>query len=334
MARQISPSAQITTLAIFNHASGQIGATAARHPYRYFIAAGESLRLIEGAIQDAIDHPAKMRAFAAEFGADTIPTYGANYGRFFFNGTPATDNPAPVIKLAMPHKTFIADPQTPELFLPNPHAANSTRLYEKLDRLQNATGAEADELKESLLRETRAQDIVNGHFVFADADMRAEQIVFTPPPRLKSNPVFIMAGENPRGFTPDPSTPAGRDIMRRLNALTAQQFPLQRVMETLGVWEIHTNPHGHPRFGDGDKRPNDKYSGNCEKIGDEWIIAVPVVGTGRYGANGEGGSISGYQEDIAVPPGAVPISIADYFSRIEKLGALSFAGPNALPAPK
>ena len=329
MAKQISPTTEFTTLARFNPNTGSLGTAAARHPYRYFIAGGETLQLIEDALSNAIAHPANMRTLADLVGADTI----TEYNRFFFTDS-TVDKPAPVIKLAIHDEQFIADAQTPNRFLPNPHAHNSAYLHDKLSRLQSATDDDAATQKADLCKETRASDIIDGHFVFNDADRDAQQIVFTPPPRLSANPLFIMPGKHPRGFAPDASMPAGLAITRLLNELSAQKFPLQSVMKALGCWEVNTDPHGHPRFKDDAGRPNDKYSGKCEKIGNEWIVAVPVIGAGRYGANGEGGSLSGYQEEITVPPGSTPLPIADYFARLEKAGMLSFAGPNAVPAPK
>jgi len=329
MAKQISPTTEFTTLARFNAQTGTLGTTAARHPYRYFIAGGETLTLIEDAISNAIAHPANLRALADQVGADPI----TEYNRFFFSDS-TVDKPAPVIKLALHDEQFIADPQTPDRFLPNPHAHNSADLHDKLACLQSASGDDAPAQKAALCKETHASDIIDGHFVFNDADRDAQQIVFTPPPHLSANTLFIMSGKHARGFAPDASTPAGLAITRRLQELNEQRFPLQSVMKALACWEVNTDPHGHPRFKDNASRPNDKYSGKCEKIGNEWIIAVPVIGAGRYGANGEGGSLSGYQEEITVPPGSTPLSIADYFARQEKAGMLSFAGPNAVPAPK
>lgn len=327
MARQQSPTAAFNTLAHFNSQTGEIGRGVARHPFRYFIARGETLAKIEGAIQDAMLYQSRLRDLAAECGADKI-----EYSGFHFADSAAL-KAAPVVMRAMHDNKFIAAHATPDRFLPNPHDYGSAALHEKLDRLRVAMGDDAARLKKDLCRETNAADIIDGHFVFTDAD-KAEDIVFTAPPRLQCNPLFIQPGKHPQGFTPDPATIAGLALTRRLTALHETQYPLQRVMKWLGAWELNTDPHGHPRFKDNPSRPNDKTSGRCEKIGDEWIVAVPVVGAGSYGADGKGGMLSGYQEEIAVPPGAVPLSIADYFARLERADMLSFAGPRAIPAPK
>jgi hypothetical protein len=327
MARQPSPTAEFNTLAHFNNNTGALGRGVARHPFRYFIARGETLARIEGAIQDAMLYQSRLNDIAAEYGADKI-----EYSSFFF-ANPATIKAAPVIMRALKERKFIVCPAAPGHFLPNPHEYGSPALHDKLDRLNIAMGDDAARLKKELCRETDANDIVDGHFVFNDAD-NAEDIAFTAPPRLCANPLFIMPDKHSIGFIPDPSTPAGLALARRVAALHEQKNPLQRVMKWLGAWEVNTDPHGHPRFKDSPSRPNEKTSGRCEKIDDEWIVAVPVIGAGSYGADGKGGMLSGYQEEIAVPPGAVPLSIADYFARLERADMLSFAGPRAVPAPK
>lgn len=327
MARQQSPTATFNTLAHFNSQTGELGRGVARHPFRYFIARGETLAKIEGAIQEAMLYSSRLADLAAEYGADKI-----EYSSFFF-ADPATLKAAPVIMRALNERKFIANPATPDRFLPNPNDYGAPALYDKLDRLRIAMGDDVARLKKDLCRETGADDIIDGHFMFNDTS-KAEDIAFTAPPRLRTNPLFIMPEKHSIGFIPDPSTDAGLALARRLAALHEQKNPLQRVMKWLGAWEVNTDPHGHPRFKDSPGRPNDKTSGRCEKIGDEWIVAVPVIGAGSYGADGKGGMLSGYQEEIAVPPGAVPLSIADYFARLERADLLSFAGPRAVPAPK
>ncbi|MDE2021161.1 MAG: hypothetical protein KGJ13_12565, partial [Patescibacteria group bacterium] len=153
-------------------------------------------------------------------------------------------------------------------------------------------------------------------FDFKMSDL--EDIKGTSNMRFKKDPDFTTPCMSMGDFYPDRTTPRGQEISEKARQMQMLRYPERRFADWLGSLNVDTNEGGHPRYGDRDKK-----SAEIEKIGDLWIIKVPVVGKGIYGADGKGGMLSGYEDSWTVPPNATPIKISDYFKLLEDSNALS-----------
>ncbi len=159
----------------------------------------------------------------------------------------------------------------------------------------------------------------NGRSFEFDFDMKdLEQIEGQSNMRFRKDPDFTTPCMSMGDFYPDRETERGREIGEKAQQLQALLYPERRFAAWLGALNVDTNEHGHPRFGDRDRK-----SAEIEKIGDLWIIKAPVVGKGVYGADGKGSMLSGFEDSWTVPPDAMPIKISDYFKLLEDANALS-----------
>ncbi len=170
----------------------------------------------------------------------------------------------------------------------------------------------------------------NGRSFAFDFDMKdLEQIENQSNMRFKKDTDFVTPCMSMGDFYPDRETPRGKEIGEKAQQLQTLLYPERRFAAWLGNVNVDTNEHGHPRFGGHDKK-----SAEIERIGDLWIIKVPVVGKGVYGADGKGGMLSGYEDSWTIPPNSTPIKISDYFKLLEDANALSQMPNTQKPAPK
>lgn len=119
------------------------------------------------------------------------------------------------------------------------------------------------------------------------------------------------------GIFPEPGHSSGRGIQEKCLALKLRANPDARFAAWLGVSDINTNPDGETRFKDHPLWPNDRKSATARKIGDQWIVAVPVTGEAVYGPAGRQGGAIAYQERWPIPPDSPPLAVSDYFRLLE-----------------
>ena len=97
--------------------------------------------------------------------------------------------------------------------------------------------------------------------------------------------------------------------------ITSRRYPEQRFAEWISSFALDISLRGLSENRDGNKAES-------EKIGEEWIIKVPVIVEGIFGVDGKGGIRTGEKEGWVMPPGATPIAVSQYFSKLENSGTL------------
>jgi len=225
---------KVLTLAFENAATRE---TQIFHPWRYFIAEGETLNKINEIMSDVTTVEQNNIAFAKKIGAKQ---YNGSYGtEFDFNG----------------------------------------------EDMVTLTGQELVDYN---------LDGGKGHSPYQAK-------------RILSIPDFVVSDGRTYGqFHPDIATKRGREIRDEMKSLEGISKPAARFARWVGASNV-------------DVPQNPQYSGNrnslsasVTKIGDKWIVAVPVeVIPDQYPSKE-------YSESWVSPPGSTPITIAEYFSRIEK----------------
>lgn len=105
-------------------------------------------------------------------------------------------------------------------------------------------------------------------------------------------------------FSPDISTPKGREFRDAAKELVEQSNPAKAFAKWLGASEVYV-PNDLAETGEGTR-----LSATVTKVGKEWIVAVPV--------SISGGLSGGYAEQWAVPPGSKPLTVGQYFTRVEQ----------------
>lgn len=139
--------------------------------------------------------------------------------------------------------------------------------------------------------------------------------------RIARIPDFVVTnGRSYGAFYPDVATPRGKSIRDKCVALKEIAEPAARFARWLGSHNVKIFPDPH-YVGD-----TKTVSAKAEKIGDAWIVAMPVVATLERGSNGAFGSL---KEEWNVPPDSKPLAVSEYFTLLEKAGLLQ----NSPPAP-
>lgn len=105
-------------------------------------------------------------------------------------------------------------------------------------------------------------------------------------------------------FLPDVSTAKGRAFRDAARELVEQSNPAKAFAKWLGASDVFV-PTDIAETAEGTR-----LSATVTKVGKEWIVAVPV--------SVSGGLTGGYGEQWAVPPGSKPLTVAQYFTRVEK----------------
>lgn len=135
--------------------------------------------------------------------------------------------------------------------------------------------------------------------------------------RVAHLPGFVVADGRAFGQVhPDVATDFGRALRDECMAIEQMANPALRFANWLGAANVDIPLDGNAN---GSKT---KVSATVQKIGNDWIVAVPVEVKYSYADQ------STTQQWI-VPPGAAPITISDYFARVEKAQLIRNTGPAA-----
>lgn len=288
------------------------------HPYRYFIAGGESLAKIEQFVDEAKNREAALKALAQKYGAQ-----GIEQGEFVFGKDaevePITSN---VVMYYKPKPVFISDLANPGKFYPDPTQYGGQQIRQKLQNIKAMPPAEAAAARKSLERGYDAT-LEGDFFIFRRWEQYVQSGSFPryPSVRLKSNPLFTKV-EGRDNFKPDAATEEGLRLVWELEEISSRQYSGRRFAQWIDSFRLDIS-NG---FSEGSKD-----NAMAEKVGNEWLIRVPVIVEGIFGADGKGGSRTGDKEGWVEPPGATPIAISDYFARLEKAGALRTVATKTAP---
>lgn len=280
------------------------------HPYRYFVAGGESLAKIEQLLDDAKNRDAALLTFAQKHGAITLQ------GNEFVFGVNAATEPVPttVRIIYTAQSGFYSDLAAPGKFKADPADYQGRTIAKELARIATLDDAAATAARKELERKYNAK-LDGDTFTFP----RWEQYVQSKPypehpsSRLVANPAFVKA-DRAAHFRPDAATPEGLKIAEELSEISYRQYPQQRFAQWIDSFRIDISLRQES------KAP--EAQAEAQKIGDEWIIKVPVVTEGIFGADGKGGMRMGDKEGWVLPPGAQPIAVSEYFAKLEKSGAI------------
>lgn len=284
------------------------------HPWRYFVAGGESLAKIEEVLHDSANVDVAQKALAAEVGA-----IEADYSSFTFEGDPDVEQVAPVVR--MEHKFaqgFVSDITAPGNFYPDYNSGSTRGLKEKIAAVEALPAGEVEAARAALAREYKAESFDGKFFQFKDWQKNVETSAYPEEDtfRLKSNPVFTRGQYDQDTFKPDMNTEVGYALAKRASDLHRHNYPQARLDDWLETFDIDLSLNGRQYSG------TRREQAQAEKIGGEWIIKVPVTVEGIFGEDGKGGVRSGEKEGWVLPPGATPIAVSEYFAKLEKDGSL------------
>lgn len=276
------------------------------HPWRYFVAAGESLKKLEQLVAASKTVDADLLAFVKSFGADEV-----RGGYFIFNNAEIQAIPARMLLKYMPNPLFVCEASTPGDFFPDRSNAEGRKLQREVESVAASESARAE-----LAKKYGAESFDGKVFHFPDWE---EHVQAVPPGekkyRLKSNPLFVHGVQDGRdSFLPDLATDEGMKISEREREIGRGRNPDRVFADWIASFELDISYHT--------PQQSNRPKAEVEKIGNEWIIKVPVIVEGIYGADGKGGVLTGQKEGWVLPPGAKPISISEYFAKLEKSGSL------------
>jgi hypothetical protein len=280
------------------------------HPWRYFVADGDSLVKLQNILDDAKNIDATRAALAKEVGAESYDGYG-----FTFKDADA-DPIVPSIKLRMRGKEeFVCEATAPGDFVPELERGYGVDVKKKMLRIETLPAEQAQPARDALAREAGAASFDGKVFRFKDWDKNVEAV---PPSRerkfrLKSNPAFVRE-EHADGFVPDWSTDEGFRIAEKIGEIASHVYPEKRFSAWLETFALDISLSG--------RSERDRKQAEVENIKGEWIIKVPVTVEGIFGADGKGGVRTGEKEGWVLPPGAKPIAVSEYFAKLENSGSL------------
>ena len=298
------------------------------HPYRYFLAGGETLQKIESLIDDARAVEGTMQALITRVGA---AAYHTSMGAFELNAA----TPFDLETVSKPYlyldenPNFYADLTVPNRYFPmvvGKSAAAELANWRMVQQLNTASGAERDRLLAYFKDNWGLENFDGEAFVFTKGTPSARYKVVEKQ-TIKGRADLMLVPDSGRFFCPDVSTPEGMQIIKELEDIEHASWPLSRLNAWMGTNAIDTNPHSHPRFSGYNFKDSssDRVKGAIvQKIDGQWVIGVPVAGKGLYGKAGLGGVLSGFIEEIVVPPDCTQISVSQYFAMLEKTDAISF----------
>lgn len=287
------------------------------HPWRYFVAAGESLAKLQEFKADALRYDADVKAVADSVGAD-----GVSYGRFVFKNA-EVDVELPSIQLRIKSSPFgfVSNISTPENFFPDANNGWFPEVKRRMAEINALPAGEAEAARAKLAQDFQADSFDGRYFHFNNWNTKVETVQPSSEKRerLKSNPVFIRTFGTE--FSPDPNLDEGFRLQQKMQELANNTNPNWRFGQWLEQFKLDIAYYP--------SSPNrDEKNVEVEIIGKEWIIKVPVATEGIYGTDGKGGTKSGEKEGWVLPPGATPIKVSEYFAKLEDNASL-----RALPKP-
>jgi hypothetical protein len=282
------------------------------HPWRYFVAAGESLAKIEQFIAEAKTVNELLQSLAAEVGADATSN-----GYFTFENA-EVEAIAPQLRLQFKSNTdFICNAACPGDFFPDLRYSGGMAVQVDIIAIQSLPAEEVEAARDALAKKYGAQSFDGKFFHF---QWWEQQVELAPMPveqqfRLKSNPAFVRGPHHSNLFRPDRETDEGRAIEKKMSEIVSRRYPEQRLAQWISSFALDISLRGL------NEGPDPK-SAEAEKIGDEWIIKVLVIVEGIFGVDGKGGMRTGEKEGWVMPPGAKPIAVSEYYGKLEKSGTL------------
>lgn len=297
------------------------------HPWRYFVADGASLAKLEQILADYQGVDAALQALAEEVGAVSVVP-----GPYFEFKDPKVQSFKTPLRLVYgPDPTFICNATAPEDFFPDVTDGDGAVVKSELIAIRALPADEQDTARAALAAKYKAEsfDGTFFHFPECDEDLEKHSTSRTKKLRLKSNPAFICEddgeGNEANAFSLDLETDEGFLLSQRLNEIFARRYTEQRLTQWIHSFALDLSLNGRSANAD-------RTVAEAERIGNEWIIKVPVIIEGIYGADGRGGSWTGNKEGWVLPPDAKPISVSEYYAKLELSGSLRSLAPPAAPA--
>lgn len=310
------------------------------HPYRYFVAAGESLRMLEQFIAESKTVDEDLKVIAKEAGATAVDSNRA----FAFNN-PVAEPVIPQMRLMYrQYRIFISNITAPGNFFPDLRDSHGCTVQNEIMSIRDLPANDLEAARAALAKKYNAESFDGKFFHFKGWE---HQVDVLPERhnnkmcRLKCNPAFIAYDQSIRQFTPDFETDEGFRIGTKVNEVLSHRFPEQRFAQWISSFTLDICLHG--------KSTNTNNSPvEAEKIGDEWIIKVPVITECMFGEGGNGGPQTGNSggegwsmagpsicdenrkgqrpisdtEGWVLPPGAKSIAISEYYAKLEASGSL------------
>ena len=282
------------------------------HPWRYFVAGGESLAKIEQVIAESKTVDDGLKALAAEVGAEDV-----NNGYFIFKNADV-EAVAPQVRLQYTrNEIFICNAASPGDFFPNPRYREGMAVKRDIIAIQDLAAEEAEAARAALAKKYKAESFDGKFFHFHGWEELVEsaQIQREKKFRLKSNPAFVRGAHDGDAFSVDQETDEGFRIAAKMSEITSRRYPEQRFAQWISSFALDLSLRGNGEGGD-------RKSAEVEKIDGEWIVKVTVVFAGIFGVDGKGGVRTGEKEGWVMPPGAKAIAVSEYYAKLEKSGTL------------
>lgn len=282
------------------------------YDWRYFIADGESLDKIKQLIVEQSGVDDALKALAQEVGA-----VEAKDGYFVFAN-------AEVEVMARPHRlqlitneAFICDADNSGNFFANMQHPDGIALKREIIAIQNLPQADQEAARLALALKYNAESFNGKFFRFKDWQDLVESATTRHKKKfcLKSNSAFVRDADDGDYFSLDWEIDEGFLLADRMREITARRNPAQRFGQWIASFALDISLSGRS------ENPN-RPQAEAERLGDEWIIKVPVIVEGIFGADGTGGVRTGEKEGWVLPPGAKAIAVSKYFSMLENSGSL------------
>lgn len=282
------------------------------HDWRYFVAGGESLDKIKQFIAESSGVDNALKALAQEVGA-----VEAQDSYFIFENAEVDAIGRQNRLMFIPNEAFICDADNSGNFFANVQNLDGIALKREIIAIQSLPEAEVEAARLALALKYKAESFDGKFFRFHDWQDLVDYATTRQRKkfRLKSNPAFVRDATDGDYFSLDWETDEGFLLADRVKEITARRYPAQRFGQWLASFELDLSLSGQS---ENRNRPQ----AEAEKLGEEWIIKVPVIVEGIFGADGEGGMRTGEKEGWVLPPGAKAIAVSQYFSMLEDSGSL------------
>lgn len=136
--------------------------------------------------------------------------------------------------------------------------------------------------------------------------------------RIERIPGFVVTDSRAYGqFIPDVATPEGAALRDECRALKERAQPAVRFARWLGCEGVQVPEN--PDYPHGSKK---HVSATATKVGEQWIVAVPVV------TMPEGGyPPKSFKEEWTLPPDSKALSVSEYFGLLEQNRLLQSTPP-------
>ncbi len=207
---------------------------------------------------------------------------------------------------------------------------------ETLQKIQDII-ADFDTVKqgyEDLAKRAGAKSFDGSHFSF---DFREEEMVeLTGKERIDNNfsggnggepwqcarieriPNFVVTNSRAFGhFLPDVATEEGRALRDACREVKERAQPSVRFARWLGCESLEVPEN--PDYPYGTKK---RVSATATKVGDQWIVAVPVVPVPEGGYQSKT-----YRQEWTLPPDSKALTVSEYFGLLEKGNLLQNSAP-------